>query len=906
MKAKQILAALMGSVCFINIFVPFVSASGDPYESLPSGGTTVVSNEQLISKFGTNGEFDWEKYKTQNIETEKGKTLQIQTKKKVDCSLDLAVPFNVYGDFNAGDVGVISFIARATDSTNNEARIGIIYQQNNDPWDKLFNEEVILTSEWKRFNLPIAVTSDFPASKSEFVFWVGYEPQIIQVADFSIINYKKLINYEDLTGYEMGSYKGRGEDASWRKDALARIEQYRKGDIDITVTDADGYPVKNADVSVNMTRNAFNFGTAVTELLWNTSDTNYSNNDRIKYKGYFNKYFNTAVAEGAMKWDEYNASSGNDADNIVKYLNDNNKKMRGHCLYWDKESWFSLASGNTTFDKKESILNHVKEMVQKYPNVIQWDVINEPVLERYLRNTKSTDFGISFMADIFKTASANTNAKLYLNELNILGKESIQSTKIKDIITELKKNGARVDGLGLETHCGGTPASPEEYYNQLCDLSNYVDELAVTEYDLDVDDEQLAADHLRDMLIVSYSHPKVNSFLIWGFWDKKHWKNNAPLFKSDWTKKAAANVWEELVLNRWVTRENGTTDNNGKFSVRGYLGTYDITVKYDGEEITRKINMDNNSGCSLNINIESEQDVSEAEILASGTEIINNDDLLNQLKNSDGTIGTVNGTDMGEFKYFNKTISNNHYAYQNAFGKCEGIKFEMNSYAGYNKVSDAKISVPINESINDGDICIVTFNAQKYYSPDGLAYVQFALRNDTGRSFSSIVDIGETFGWQTTNEFNKLFAVPIVSDGSYDAGSSFDIYLGFNNYQQGFIGGLTVKNLSTQYSKNQIQKALGIDYDHAQVCGMQITSDGTKITFSSSVESECNLTYAIVLYNDKRLVNVKLLNDVKTDVEAKNLTAAFSEPGKYTVAKVMAFENLSEIRTLCKAARCNK
>ena len=43
-------------------------------------------------------------------------------------------------------------------------------------------------------------------------------------------------------------------DAQWRKDALKRIEQVRKGDMAIVVKDATGNAVKDATVKIKQTK----------------------------------------------------------------------------------------------------------------------------------------------------------------------------------------------------------------------------------------------------------------------------------------------------------------------------------------------------------------------------------------------------------------------------------------------------------------------------------------------------------------------------------------------------------------------------------------------------------------------------------------------------------------------------
>src|SRR5215216_180336 len=47
-------------------------------------------------------------------------------------------------------------------------------------------------------------------------------------------------------------YKGREANAPWRKEAEARIERSRKADLSLTVTDAAGQPLPDAELSIKL------------------------------------------------------------------------------------------------------------------------------------------------------------------------------------------------------------------------------------------------------------------------------------------------------------------------------------------------------------------------------------------------------------------------------------------------------------------------------------------------------------------------------------------------------------------------------------------------------------------------------------------------------------------------------
>lgn len=71
---------------------------------------------------------------------------------------------------------------------------------------------------------------------------------------------------------------------------------------------------------------------------------------------------------------------------------------------------------------------------------------------------------------------------------------------------------------------------------------------------------------------------------MWGFWDGSHWKNNAPLYRRDWSIKPAGEAFLELVKKKWQTEATSQTDAKGTASTRGFLGRYDIHVAVGGKE----------------------------------------------------------------------------------------------------------------------------------------------------------------------------------------------------------------------------------------------------------------------------------------------------------------------------------
>jgi hypothetical protein len=110
--------------------------------------------------------------------------------------------------------------------------------------------------------------------------------------------------------------------------------------------------------------------------------------------------------------------------------------------------------------------------------------------------------------------------------------------------------------------------------------------LAITEFDFDTKDEQAQADFLRDLLTVCFSHPRVKWFLMWGFWEGRHWKPNGAMIRKDWSPKPSFAVWRDLVHQQWQTRETRTTDPMGAAVVHGYRGRYRIQASQGNRTVS--------------------------------------------------------------------------------------------------------------------------------------------------------------------------------------------------------------------------------------------------------------------------------------------------------------------------------
>ena len=72
----------------------------------------------------------------------------------------------------------------------------------------------------------------------------------------------------------------------------------------------------------------------------------------------------------------------------------------------------------------------------------------------------------------------------------------------------------------------------------------------------------------------------MDGFLMWGFYDGNNFRAYSPIYDSQWNLKPAGEQYIDLVYNKWWTRDaKASTDVEGKATINGFYGDYDVTVK---------------------------------------------------------------------------------------------------------------------------------------------------------------------------------------------------------------------------------------------------------------------------------------------------------------------------------------
>jgi GH35 family endo-1,4-beta-xylanase len=493
-----------------------------------------------------------------------------------------------------GDTMLLSFWARKLEGSVIHAQV--VFERNGGNYEKSISINFPNdTSEWKFYQMAFRSSADFAPGQAGLIFQFAYGPQKFEIGGVTLVNFGQNVSPSQLPSSFY--YPGRGDaNAAWRIEANNRIDQYRKGALTVVVRDRDGNPFPGATVYVQQTNHAFKFGSAVTAQLLAGSGQTAA--DREIYRSRVSSHFTATVLENDLKWPFWEswASWNRQATlNALAWLRDNNLPVRGHNLIWPNFPNMPSDTRNLAPDAlRQRIDNHFAEILKPENaggKCYQWDVINEPYTSFDAQGrigvglVKQSDgaLGNLEMVKWFQNARRlDPAAKLFVNDFDILeagGDDTSHQNYLFELSRWLLDNNAPLDGIGMQGHFNRI--TPLTRMREIIErFSQLPVALAMTEFDINIADEKLQAEYTRDVMTMIFSQPKFTDFLMWGFWEKAHWLPTGAMYRADWSSKPNALVYNDLVFREWWTNETGATDANGKFTARGFKGSYNVTAVY--------------------------------------------------------------------------------------------------------------------------------------------------------------------------------------------------------------------------------------------------------------------------------------------------------------------------------------
>lgn len=468
------------------------------------------------------------------------------------------------------------------DSETGELRLPWVVEQLRAPRRRAVDAELRAGPEWGDHMAFGRVAADMEPGKAGIVLHLGAARGVMQIGEIEVRRYPPETDPARLPRSPV-RWGGRDSDAAWRREARARIQKLRRGDLVVDLRDREGAPLRNREVKTRMRRHRFRFGTAVgaNQLL----DGEDENTER--YRRALVQHFEWATVENALKWEAEDWGMVDLRLPAVRTLTALGLEVRGHVLLWPSyKNSPAFLKDKSPVELAEAIRTRVEDAASEMrPWIREWDVVNEPWSNHDFMDL----LGDEVVGNAFRRArEALPEGRLYINDYGILN-EGRPHTTHKDAYAEwirkLLEEKAPLDGVGLQGHFGARVPDVSEMKDTLDRFAAFGLPLTITEFDHDIRDEEAQADFLRDVLTLCFSHPAVDGFWMWGFWDGRHWRDNAPLYRRDWTPKPALDVWERLVWDEWRTPDRTlATDAEGRLRLpSAYYGTYILDTETDGE-----------------------------------------------------------------------------------------------------------------------------------------------------------------------------------------------------------------------------------------------------------------------------------------------------------------------------------
>jgi endo-1,4-beta-xylanase len=258
--------------------------------------------------------------------------------------------------------------------------------------------------------------------------------------------------------------------------------------------------------------------------------------------------YNMLEPEDALKWPALRPNQETfdfrQADELVRFAQEHQMKIRGHCLVWDHDNPDWLTHGDFKQAQLSELLHqHINRVMAHYAGkVFAWDVINEALNENGVPresiwyNRPGIGFsgqGTAYIEQVFRWAhEADPTSLLFYNEAEGEGMNR-KSEAIYAMLKNFKQRGIPIDGIGLQMHVPMLDADIPGISANMARLAALGLQIHITELDvsLPVDstgaaepgDRKRQADIYRGVVRACLNTLRCTAIQSWGFTDKYSW-----------------------------------------------------------------------------------------------------------------------------------------------------------------------------------------------------------------------------------------------------------------------------------------------------------------------------------------------------------------------------------------------
>ncbi len=367
----------------------------------------------------------------------------------------------------------------------------------------------------------------------------------------------------------------------------------------LKLTDAQGNPLKNAEVGIKQTNHSFLFGCGAFDFIPYVMQ---GDEEHRQIAESWLDIFNYGTLP--FYWGQYEPVEGKtNRDAIMKtaeFLKSKGVKVKGHPLCWHTAcaDWL-MQYDNETIMKKQ--LERIDREVTGFKGVIDmWDVINEvvimPIFDKYdnaITRICKEKGRVGLIKEVFDRAHAdNPDAVLLLNDFNTsinyeilidgclnagvpISAIGIQSHQHQGYwgLEKLEEVLERFSHFGLPIHfTENTLISGDIMPKHIVDLNDW----QVDEWPSTPEGEERQAREIEEMYRTLFAHPLVEAITTWDYRDGAWLKAPSGYIRLDNSKKPSYHMLRALVRDEWWTDTSAVTDENGFVTVEAFKGDYSI------------------------------------------------------------------------------------------------------------------------------------------------------------------------------------------------------------------------------------------------------------------------------------------------------------------------------------------
>ncbi|OAP56398.1 glycosyl hydrolase family 10 [Fonsecaea erecta] len=249
----------------------------------------------------------------------------------------------------------------------------------------------------------------------------------------------------------------------------------------------------------------------------------------------------------------------------VALAQDHGKYLRCHNLVWVSQVSDWVLDGNWTADGLTAVMkNHIQTMIAHFGGACySWDVVNEAIAANgsFAESIWFDVIGPEYFFLAYQFAQEAVDAlpagtrkpKLYYNDFGI--ESGNKSVAVLGLIQQLRNQGLRIDGVGLESHfvVGETPSLEDQIATKQAYIAAGV-EVAITELDIRFEQANLTNATAFALQAEEYYNSTAScvqvegcvGITVWDFDDQYSWipssfpgQGLADLYNADFRRKPA-------------------------------------------------------------------------------------------------------------------------------------------------------------------------------------------------------------------------------------------------------------------------------------------------------------------------------------------------------------------------------